>query len=576
MRILRRAALALGAAALSALALAAPAGAVHYLYSINDNAPGTTSGFTIGGGAALTPIADATEDAGSFPIAGVVSPDGKHLYVSSFRLYGFNIAADGSLSAMPGSPFGNPFSYYQLAITPDGSKLYAPGGSSNAVFGFSLAADGTPTELPGSPYATGANFAFGLAITPNGQRVYSSNANGNSIAAFNIGANGALTAIAGSPFAAGASTSPEEMGMDPGGSRFFVANSGNGTVGSWTINGNGSITQGVGSPFPADTGAWGATVSPDAKNVYVGNQTAGNVRAFNNNSGSLSAVTGSPFAAGAGARTVAITPDGSAAFVANLNGDSITRYTRNTSTGALTVVPPVQPAGNGATGLAIPPNQPPTADFAPTLSDTRDVQFQSTSSEDDSPGGVASFSWDFGDGATASTPDPTVTHTFPADGVYNVRLTTTDTEGCGPTPIYNGQSFYCNGGPAASKVQQVTVDTVLSGAKFKAKKTQKQKPDKGKVTIKAKAGAAEKVLLSVGNGKVKVPGAGKVKLKKVKRTEVAAGKLKTLKLKPSGKKGTKAILAAIAAGGKPKASFKVTLTDDAGNVAAKTLKVTLK
>lgn len=576
MRSRRRIAVALASSGLAALALAAPAGAVHYLYSVNDTSAGTTSGFTIGGGAALTPIPDATESVNAFPIAGVVSPDGKHLYVSSFRLYGFNINADGSLDAMSGSPFGGANSYYQLAITPDGSKLYAPAGSANAVFGFSLGADGTPTDLPGSPYASGGNFAFGLAITPDGQRAYSSNTNGNSIAAFNIGANGALSAIAGSPFATGASTGPQELGMEPGGSRFFAANNSNGTVGSWTITGTGSITQGAGSPFVAASGAWGATVTPDAKNVYVGNQNASNVSAYNNTFGSLSTVTGSPFAAGAGARAVAITPDGTAAFVANLTGDSITRYTRNTSTGALTAVAPVQPAGDGATGLAMTPNQPPTADFDPTLSDTRDVQFQSTSSEDDSPGGVASFSWDFGDGATANTPDPTVIHTFPADGVYNVRLTTTDTEGCGPTPVYNGQSFYCNGGPAANKVQQVTVDTVLSGAKFKAKKTQKQKPDKGKVTIKAKAGAAEKVLLSVGNGKVKVPGAGKVKLKKVKRTEVAAGKLKSLKLKPSGKKGTKTILDAIAAGEKPKASFKVTLTDDAGNVAAKTLKVTLK
>ena len=93
MRIPRRIAAVLASTALLVLVLATPAGAVHYLYTANDDAFGTTSGFTIGSGSSLTPIPDATEDADAFPDSAVISPDGKHLYVGSFKLQAYDIAA---------------------------------------------------------------------------------------------------------------------------------------------------------------------------------------------------------------------------------------------------------------------------------------------------------------------------------------------------------------------------------------------------------------------------------------------------------------------------------------------------
>ena len=577
MRIPRRIAAVLASTALLVLVLATPAGAVHYLYTANDDAFGTTSGFTIGSGSSLTPIPDATEDADAFPDSAVISPDGKHLYVGSFKLQAYDIAADGSLTPMAGSPFGNQ-SFHQLAITPDGSRLYAGGGTSNTIVGFALAADGTPSALPGSPYAIGGTFAFGVALTPDGQHLYASGTTSNNLWGFNVNADGSLAPAPGSPISTGAgATKPQFIGVAPGGRFLYVANNGTTSVAAFFVNNDGSLSTLVGSPFAAGSGPWGATVSPDGKHLYVGNQLSGSVSgyAINQISGQLVSL-GAPFAAGAGTRTIAVTADGSSVFSANLTGDNVSRYARNSGTGVLTAVPPPQAAGNGATGAAITPNQPPNAAFGPTISNSHDVTFTSTTTDPDSAGPIADYSWDFGDGATATGPDTTQTHTYAADGTYDVRLTATDSEGCGPTPVYNGQMLYCNGGGPATLVQPVTVDTVLSGAKFKAKKTQKQKPKKGKVVIKAKAGAAEKVLLTVSSGKVKVPGAGKVKLKKVPQADVAAGKLKKLKLKPAGKKGTKQILAAIGAGKKVKASFTVRLADDAGNFAEKKLKVTLK
>ena len=579
MRVLGRIALALAAAVLSALALAAPAGAAHYLYIANDDSNGTTTGYTIGSGAALTPIAAATEDAGAFPLSVVISPDAKHMYVGSFGLYGYDVAADGSLTAMTGSPFAPSQGLAQLTISPDGSRLYAAGGNSSKVYGFALASDGTPTSLPGSPYATGGTFSFGIAMTPDAKNVYSSNTSSHTISAFSVNANGSLTAVAGSPFSPGPGTpGPQFMSIDPTGRFLYAGDNDNNTVAGFAIANDGSLASIAGSPFSSGGGPWGATVSPDGKHVYVGTEGGSNVfgYAINNVTGALVALGGSPYGGGSFTRTVAITPDGTGVFAANLVGDNVTRYTRNTGTGVLTGVPPNQAAGDGATGAAITPEQAPTAGFGPTASQSRNVTFTSTSTDPDTTGPIADLTWDFGDGsAPVSTTNTDTQHTFPADGTYSVKLTATDSGGCGPDSIYTGQTLYCNGGPATI-TQQVNVDTVVSGATFKAKKKQKQKPDKGKVVIKAKAGAAEKVLLTVSNGKVKVPGAGKVKLKKFPQADVAAGQLAKIKLKPAGKRGTKAILGAIESGKKPKVSFKVRLEDDAGNFAEKTLKVGLK
>lgn len=74
-------------------------------------------------------------------------------------------------------------------------------------------------------------------------------------------------------------------------------------------------------------------------------------------------------------------------------------------------------------------NEPPIADFvytppSPTVGTT--VTFNASSSYDPD-GSVASFAWNFGDGATAS--GPIVSHAFPSDTPYTVRLTVTDNEG---------------------------------------------------------------------------------------------------------------------------------------------------
>ncbi len=76
------------------------------------------------------------------------------------------------------------------------------------------------------------------------------------------------------------------------------------------------------------------------------------------------------------------------------------------------------------TVLVNEPNAPPTADFSYSCSN---LSCDFTDRSDDKDGSIASRSWKFGDGVSASSQDPV--HTYGASGTYNVTLTVIDNDG---------------------------------------------------------------------------------------------------------------------------------------------------
>ena len=71
-----------------------------------------------------------------------------------------------------------------------------------------------------------------------------------------------------------------------------------------------------------------------------------------------------------------------------------------------------------------PPNQPPVAAFTSSCSGLT-CNFSSTSSDPD--GSITGYSWDFGDGGTASSQNPS--HGYATGGTYTVTLVVTDNQG---------------------------------------------------------------------------------------------------------------------------------------------------
>src|SRR5207249_1398316 len=70
------------------------------------------------------------------------------------------------------------------------------------------------------------------------------------------------------------------------------------------------------------------------------------------------------------------------------------------------------------------PNQPPTAAFTASFT-ALTCSFTSSSSDPD--GSISAYSWTFGDGATATSQNPS--RTYAAGGTYTVTLTVTDNQG---------------------------------------------------------------------------------------------------------------------------------------------------
>jgi 6-phosphogluconolactonase len=102
----------------------------------------------------------------------------------------------------------------------------------NTISGFSRAADGALTALPGSPFsAGGAGLGAGLAsqgaiqTAGDGRYVLAVDAGSSQISVLRIGPNGALTPVAGSPFDSGG-VEPDSIAVNHG--LVYVSNTGQG------------------------------------------------------------------------------------------------------------------------------------------------------------------------------------------------------------------------------------------------------------------------------------------------------------------------------------------------------------
>jgi PKD repeat protein len=128
-------------------------------------------------------------------------------------------------------------------------------------------------------------------------------------------------------------------------------------------------------------------------------------------------------------------PDGSIAGYSWNFGDGATSTTANPShtyaTGGTYTVTLRVTDNQGAQSptasqnvTVTPPNQAPTANFTFSCS-ALNCTFTSTSSDPD--GTIASYSWNFGDGATSTAQNPS--HSYTAGGTYTVTLRVTDNQG---------------------------------------------------------------------------------------------------------------------------------------------------
>jgi 6-phosphogluconolactonase (cycloisomerase 2 family) len=152
-----------------------PDGEFYYVSNPEDGTFGTLSGYSVSAGGFLTalPGFPMSVAPGNHPLNIAASPDSQHLYVATrgtSTVNAYNIASNGSLSSISGSPFATGGANGKaLALTPDGKRLYVSNNGSDDISGFNVASDGSLSLIPGSPWPTGGTDPDleSIAITPN-------------------------------------------------------------------------------------------------------------------------------------------------------------------------------------------------------------------------------------------------------------------------------------------------------------------------------------------------------------------------------------------------------------------------
>lgn len=108
---------------------------------------------------------------------------------------------DGVLTPAPGSPYSNGSGRvsWDLALSPNNSFLFTADTFGAEISSFDVARNGSLQAVPGSPFSTGS-WEGGLAVTAAGDYLYSVDFGTGNVDGRSIGPNGTLTAVPGTPF----------------------------------------------------------------------------------------------------------------------------------------------------------------------------------------------------------------------------------------------------------------------------------------------------------------------------------------------------------------------------------------
>ena len=263
---------------------------------------------------AIAGPAVASADSGHGP-----SQTPEHVYLDgntagANTIAGFARHADGSLSALPGSPFAaggaglgaGLSSQDAVKFADDGRYLLAVDAGSDQISVLSVGRDGSLTPVTGSPFSSGGVEPNSIAV--HGDLVYVSNIGSPNYTGFILTRWGQLEPIPGSTVSLPVGENTGDIVLNNNGTKLVGAVIGATTPGSsllnsYRVNWDGTLTAAPGSPFVAQgLGAFGSEFSPiNPDQVFVSNPHngagLGTVSAFKDSrNGTLSSIGASPFA----------------------------------------------------------------------------------------------------------------------------------------------------------------------------------------------------------------------------------------------------------------------------------------
>ena len=250
-------------------------------------------------------------------------------------IYAFRRTPDGAVAALPGSPFplGGSGSFatrdsdQEVIVSPDQTLLFAVNPGSNTIAVQRIAADGSLTPVPGSPFPSG-----GLAPTTvglSGNRLFVANLGGNgslpNYTAFTVASNGALTPIPGSTVTVAPGARPSQALTTPQAPLLFGADFGAGNVQAFQVSASGTMRQSPNTPLHGDT-PLGLTVHPTLPILYVGYVFASQLGVLTfDDLGTLTPVTRASNS-GAAICWLAVTRDGKNLYSTNTSSNTVSWY----------------------------------------------------------------------------------------------------------------------------------------------------------------------------------------------------------------------------------------------------------
>jgi hypothetical protein len=242
--------------------------AVHgdLVYVANSGAVGPNfTGFTLSPWGQLQPLAGST-----VPLANGSQPDdvlfnsiGRALVgnlTGTSQIESFAVGWNGLLTAAPGSPltaqglgpFGSEFrptNPFQLFVSNahNGTGL-------GTVSAFNVAWDGALSSIAGSPFADVQTAPCWVEITHDGQFLFTVNTASGNISRYWIAPNGILTLLGSTPVNATGGVGAVDARLSPDGRTLYVDESRIGAVGAFAVKG-GNLTELPGSPISLPAGA---------------------------------------------------------------------------------------------------------------------------------------------------------------------------------------------------------------------------------------------------------------------------------------------------------------------------------
>lgn len=244
----------------------------------------------------------------NFKVAGVssdiaVHPSNKFVYVTTAKNWDgvqggqnsicvFSIDSDGSLKAVPGSPFLTTYNNAALAITPDGKFLYTAsntdtGGYDGVLNAYSIdQTTGAITELAGWPhkivpakckYCFNWDEFYDLAMDPQGKFLFAPGWVNGVIYVYSINStSGNLQNVSGSPFVdlepgnGVPGAMPYSITLDAKGRFVYVENGGVGEITGYTLNRTtGTLTNVKQTPLPYSAFFYMPNIRSDPSGKFV-------------------------------------------------------------------------------------------------------------------------------------------------------------------------------------------------------------------------------------------------------------------------------------------------------------------